>query len=258
MPPISICFDTKDFKGVTILQGKAHARLEEKFGARDMEKLPRSCVGEVEAAVTALRNSLAQTVMKVNLEGIHTSWVFVRYSHDPADAATIKGGGGGGSEAPRSETPKKTPAKEPPAEQKKKGREEEPSARPSAITATPPTSPRRPASPIRATPVRSADPAPIAMTPSHAAYTPAMSQGAMNAMSGMSTYDVGKWLMKVGLAKYGDNFEYAAVDGRALLQMRVWCASDVKGFMQFAKEELGMAKAGHALQLVWCLQNEMK
>ena len=49
---------------------------------------------EVELAATTLRNSLTQTVMKVNLEGLHTSWVFVRYAHDAADAAIIKGGGG--------------------------------------------------------------------------------------------------------------------------------------------------------------------
>ena len=45
----------------------------------------------------------------------------------------------------------------------------------------------------------------------------------------MSAYDVGKWLMRCGLAKYSDNFEYAAVDGRALIQMRLWCATDLKG-----------------------------
>jgi hypothetical protein len=46
----------------------------------------------------------------------------------------------------------------------------------------------------------------------------------------MTSFDVGKWMMNNGLAKYADNCEYACLDGRALLLLRDWSERDVKGY----------------------------
>lgn len=149
------------------------------------------------------------------------------------------------------DTPKAAPVRSAPAPAPRSPSPPPRKQAPPAPASPPPRQQQRDLSP----PPRHYDAPPPRMTPTPQ-HTPMRNGGGRAAT--MTVYDVGKWLREVELVKYTDAFEYACIDGRALFQLHSWSVTDMKGFMQFVKEDLGVTKAGHALQLSWALQHKLE